>query len=410
MTTLPDIIGHPPTDQATSYELTHNSLPVMEIEPMIPNFETAATLFTLNPDWTTYKKLLEKHLFTLSSEPIKLAYIADNFPTDSFTNQYSESFLNRFTDLVSTGTAELSQITGQKSASGAIGKMLDFMENSDIGMLNAFGSGAKGALSATKAGFKSVVSEMGGVGKRLENIGHMTNKLLGGARVDMPMIWKNSGFTPSYTITVRLYNPQPANQALKEKYIIGPIAAMLLLALPQTDDGVYYNWPFFCRIKVPGLLSIPSGYIGNVTLVKGGDQQQISYGQEMGMVDVRIEFGSLYDTMVVGSEYTSNARPTLKNYLDNMRDRRGVYVEDINGGPTQLEDDKKLETQTDGRINQGTVDMTSEPPSRVSSDDTTAAESLQINQPNVGNPPQDVSERHYERAFDSNGKPYWKEV
>lgn len=382
MTILPSIIGQPPTGTDSS-DLTYNSLPVMEIVPEKPNFETSSTLFTLTPDWNSYNTILKYHKFTLANTPLKLAYIADNFPTDSFTNQYAESFLNRFTDLVSTGSAELSQISGERDAGKAVRKMLDSMAGSNIGMIKAFGEGAIGAMNAASAGFQSITSGLGKTGKAISNVTDVTKKLLGGARVDMPMIWKNSGFTPSYSITVRLYNPQPSNYSMKEKYIIGPIASILTLALPQTEDGTYYNWPFFCTIKVPGLLHIPSAYIGNVTLVKGGDQQQIAYTQELGVVDVRIEFGSLYDTMVVGTSYNSNNRPTLENYLNNMRDKRNVYYRDeINGG--SLSDQTTVpQEDTTGRINQGTVDVSSEPADRVSTSDSNDASLLLNDQPNL---------------------------
>ena len=383
MTKLPDIIGQPPTGP-TSYELTYNSLPIIEIEPKKPQFETAATLFTLVSDWNSYEDLLEEHEFSLVSKPLKLAFIADNFPTDTFTNQYSESFLNRFTDLVSSGAAELAQITGQRSAGEAVKSMLNAMSKSDVGLVSAFGEGAKGALGAAKGAFQSVASGMGAAGSRIGKIAEMTGKLLGGARVDMPMIWKNSGFTPSYTITVRLYNPQPSNPIMKEKYIVGPIAAILLLALPQTEDGVYYNWPFFCTIKVPGLLYIPSAYIGNITLVKGGDQQQISYSQEMGVVDVRIEFGSLYDTMIAGLSYQSDSRPTLKNYLDNMRDKKSIFHRDeVGGGSLPFPEDILLKAEADARLNQGSIDVTSEPSDRVSTTDYNDAVGLLDNQPTI---------------------------
>lgn len=380
MITLPDVIGQPPTGLKSS-ELIHNSLPIMEIEPKKPNWESAATLFTLISDWDSYNDLLKSHEFSLASQPLKIAFIADNFPTDSFTNQYSESFLNRFTDLVSSGAAELSQITGERNAGDAVSKMLNAMAGSDIGMVKAFGVGTQGAIGAAKGAFQSVTAGMGKAGGKVRDIGRLTSKLLGGARVDMPMIWKNSGFSPLYSMTIRLYNPQPSNPSMKEKYIIGPLAAILLLMLPQTDDGTYYNWPFFCTIKVPGLLYIPSAYIGNVTVVKGGDQQQISYTQEMGMVDVRIEFGSLYDTMVAGKAFESEARPTLKNYLDNMRDKRDIHY-NVTGGKTgPLGEDVELRVNADKRLDQGNVDVTSEPSDRVSTQDSSDASLLLNNQP-----------------------------
>ena len=49
----------------------------------------------------------------------------------------------------------------------------------------------------------------------------------------------------------------------------------------------------------------------------GKYQQQIAYNQRMGIVDVRIDFGSLYSSMLAAKGLT-RTRPTLEKYLDGI--------------------------------------------------------------------------------------------
>jgi hypothetical protein len=155
------------------------------------------------------------------------------------------------------------------------------------------------------------------------------NSTLGGSRFDFPMIWTDSSFQPSYTMTVRLYNPDPASLEATKKYIIGPIAALLLLGLPLSDDnkGSTYNYPFLHKIKCPGIYFLNPCFISNISVIKGGDQQQIAYNQRLSIVDVRLDFGSLFSSMLA-SKYTNDKRPTLKSYLKVMEEGKDLHNTD----------------------------------------------------------------------------------
>jgi hypothetical protein len=131
-------------------------------------------------------------------------------------------------------------------------------------------------------------------------------------------------------MTVRLYNPNPRSVKDTKKFIVGPIVALMLLAVPITDNGSTYSWPFFHRILSPGIYDLNPGFISNITVIKGGDQQQISQQQRMGIVDVRIDVGSLFSTMVAGGTAISQkTRPTVRKYAQAMLDptpsRHQVY-------------------------------------------------------------------------------------
>lgn len=385
--TIPEVIGLPPSSLVDE-PLILNSMPQMIIQPCDPKFQVGKTLFSLQPNWKKYKDLLEYHGYAYPyANSLKVAFLADSFPTDSFTNTYSESFLNRFTDILSSGVFEMQQMLGTRDLSSVPGDMLSALEEMG-GPFENIASGAKkvgkSATDKIKDAYNTFVRSSGPVGRGVKSAVQAVKNITQG-RLDFPMIWKNSGFTPSYTVTVRLYNPNPANIEHRRRYITGPLAALLLLGLPYTKDGSTYQWPFFHKIEVPGLLRLHSAYIGNITVVKGGDQQQIAYNQTMGMVDVRIEFGSLYDSMVAGLDYDSSERPTLKNYLETIEGGGKSLYKTKDSAPLFVDSaNKTLNTSTGQNTTKKANDVSSEPSSRVSDGDKVNSETLESSSPMEG--------------------------
>jgi hypothetical protein len=157
-------------------------------------------------------------------------------------------------------------------------------------------------------------------------MGKMIGSLAAGSRIDFPMVWKSSSFQPSYTMTVRLYNPDPTSKSMTKKYIIGPIAAIMLLGIPISEDGSTYSWPYLHRVDSPGIYELDPAYIQNITIIKGGDQQQIAYNQRLGIVDVRIDFGSLFSSMLASNKRTTKTRPTLRKYLRSMENHTNAWT------------------------------------------------------------------------------------
>ena len=349
--TIDFIIGMPPITTRTgdsmhtqrTAEALKNTMPIATIYPGIPSFEFGIDLFRRIPvfdnegghpdqpkiNTTYYLPMLRKHGYTLDKEVhnggVKVAYIADNFPTDTFTNEYGENFLQKFTDVASEGAASLSQMFGARNlgqlASGVIGAGKK--------------TGGKVGKVAEMAGKASdYIKDLGGMfanfspaGARMAN---MMGSLASGSRIDFPMVWKSSSFQPSYSMTVRLYNPNPGDPATTQKYIIGPIAAIMLLGIPISEDSSTYSWPYLHRVQSKGIYSLDPAYIQNITVIKGGDQQQIAYNQQLAIVDVRIDFGSLFSSMLASSEQSTKTRPTLRKYLASMESEEPAY--NITGG------------------------------------------------------------------------------
>jgi hypothetical protein len=335
-TQIPRVLGYPPGSKYSNPAIVA-SMPIAKIQPQIPSFSKGLTIFKLKNAWSdgttthpSYTAMLDTLGYSCPGNCITVAFLADNFPTDTFTNEYGESFLEKLTSM-SSGIGEMSQMFGAGSlgevADGVSGFLTDASkEEGLVGTAAGVMSGAMKNVIGAKDRFKAYANEQGGFTKTMLNT---VSQMMAGARVDFPQVWKNSGFQPSYSMTVRLYNPDPNDLATTEKYIIGPIAALALLAVPISEDGNLYNWPYLHKIKSPGIYDLNPAFISNVTIVKGGDQQQIGWNQRMGIVDVRLDFGSLYSSMIAVKGGGMSERPTLKTYVDALKVRKPVFASQI---------------------------------------------------------------------------------
>ena len=343
MTTIDFIIGMPPITTVTENS-THsiqsnaallNTMPQAIIYPGIPSFKSGLDLFKRIPAFYAntsnrasenslyYLPMLEEHSYTLDDTVhrggVKIAYIADNFPTDTFTNEYGENFLQKFTDVASEGAASIAQMFGARDVRDVARDITNraAKQGGTVGKVGEIAQKAGNYLSD----FGSAI--FGNTGGRLAS---MIGSLAAGSRIDFPMVWKTSAFQPSYTMTIRLYNPNPASVQATRKYIIGPIAALMLLGIPISSDSSTYSWPYLHRVVSKGIYDLDPAYIQNITIIKGGDQQQISYRQRLSIVDVRIDFGSLFSSMLASKDSSTKTRPTLRKYLKSMEDEKPAYA------------------------------------------------------------------------------------
>ena len=295
-----------------------NSMPIVKIYPGIPSFTKGQTIYRRkdyfesgNKDQLSYKELLNAHGFelgTVHNKCLTLAYQADSFPTDTFSNEYGENFLQSITNVASTAAASISQMFGVRSVGEAMKKITGAAKEQG-GFLEKAGVITEEGARIGEKFLRSIPIAGGGV--------DVVSSMLAGGRLDFPMVWKSSNFQPSYTLTVRLYNPNPGSKESTEKYISGPIAAIMLLGIPISTDTITFNWPFIHRIWSPGIYDLDPAFISNITIIKGGDQQQISYEQRLGIVDVRIDFGSLFSSLLA-TKGDPRTRPTLKRYIEGM--------------------------------------------------------------------------------------------
>lgn len=383
--TIDFIIGAPPVNprgrdegfaegEPSRYDVIANAMPIVHIQPGLPSFTRGIDLMSRSPAFDSvsdeingndlkktkrrgsYTEILRGLGFSLAqpkpniSRFLTCAFLADSFPTDTFTNEYGENWLQKITNVASEGMAGIAQMFGGRSGTETIQNIVNQGKASENIYAKAIFGGVDKGIDMIK-GLASEVPLNSGLSRIAQNI----NVLTAGGRIDFPMLWKNSTYSPSYTMTIRLYNPNPNSQSVTAKYIIGPIAALLLLGLPQSVGSGAYSWPFIHRFYSPGIYNLDPAFISNVTVVKGGDQQQISWKQRMGVVDVRIDFASVFNSILSNASESRN-RPTLKGYLSAMaQEKSGVVglTQTNRVNNTQNQSPASIETTKNNPVNRG---------------------------------------------------------
>ena len=117
---LPRVFGLPPGSVLSNPAIIA-SMPIAKIQPQIPSFSKGLTIFKLKNAWKdgtgthpSYSAMLRTLGYSVPGNCITVAFLADNFPTDTFTNEYGESFLEKLTSM-SSGIGEMSQMFGAGS-------------------------------------------------------------------------------------------------------------------------------------------------------------------------------------------------------------------------------------------------------------------------------------------------------
>lgn len=317
-----------------------DSMPIMELVPVKPNFVLGPALYQMKPamgkvgDKESFAGQLH-NLYNIQLNPnrkqknsIKICIQNTSFPVvDSFTNTFKESMANKLADTV--------------GSSGDMMRELNVMFNKEIGDVSKYASevlqgfGMSKEEQAAGAGFfkgKEGMSEFDKkVGLSAGAIGRMFAK---GDRIDFPQIWNNSSWAPTYNANIRLYNPHPGDPKYTMQHLIAPLVTILMFAVPYSTDGVTYSAPWLCQFKVPGIYDLKAGFISDISVMKGGDDNHIAFNQVPGIIDIKLTFGTLFNTMVSANKsspsITGSDRPTIHSYIEPMIKNPKQFVNDSN--------------------------------------------------------------------------------
>lgn len=350
---LPDPIGLQPTDERSlargqsgvsgpnMLNVTQDSMPILEIIPAYPKITGGLELYRLKPgmdnsddsqtNLSYRQELLEFYNITLRNELpyLRVAYMNVSPPIESFTNDYEESMFSNLADAASKGIRELKFATGTTTAGVAVDKLQSFLKNAGgLGQeatqnLDAFNKRVQEAQAA---------QQLGSINQ--QSIVDISANVALGNKLDFPQIWKSSGWSPSYSVNVRLYNPFPGEKKATEKYITGPLTALMMFVVPRTRDGHTFFWPWLCKYRVRGLFNVKAGYIKSIQVIKGGDDNNIAFNQRPGIVDVKIELGTLYQTMISSTNSNASDIPTLTNWLEEFSEaKRWADGSQVNQAP-----------------------------------------------------------------------------
>lgn len=364
------ILGMPPEPLISSNQL-FNSIPIVNIEPCTCTWADGLNLFQLKNAWEEYCQFLAMFGFSPgTSRFLQVAFIPENLPAETFTNEFGQTFMSQMANVVSDAAGDLAQMSGGATASESIQSIIDVMKKSG-GIIGGVGE----TLETVKGGIGQAGMALSqSKNPFLQRIPSIMNKLLGGQKVDFPQVWKNSTYAPTYGITVKLHCLNTSNNIYFEKLIVGPLTALLALALPQ-GQAETYKYPFFCRVNSPGLFYLPAAGIASISVSKGGEGSLVGYNRRVGLIDLRIEFVDLFTTLLMQDTRKSNSnndnRTNLKLYINQLREGRTVTPVYTDLGDATKSVVKKM-TESElypGSPSKESVDMTSKAMSRV--DNTT---------------------------------------
>lgn len=326
-----DIIGLPPQAYLASSDNYNavvkkvlQSMLIVDVYPAYPKFAGIISQSGLNlykVDVVKGKEAYEKALTGTGvkniTTPVRIAVINDASISETFQSDFGDS------DLESSINSMGDTMRGLKFMSG--NNPGEAIAETMKGVTQLFGDTKNGAIGGLGNMMGSAANSLGsGLKNAAENlapgVGSGVASILTGGTVDFPKVWKGSSFAPSYSHTIRLFNPFPSDYKSYLKFIVEPLARLLALVVPLSDSNFTISYPVIVKVKCPGLYTLDAGYVQSIEVIKGGQSNDFSFYQRCGQIDVRITFSSLYDIMMARTQENVNEdRPTLDRYIRNLK-------------------------------------------------------------------------------------------
>lgn len=246
----------------------------------------------------------------------------------NISNSYGDSFIEGMANFTSDRASDLSQILGAKAmdlyskgekklsdiladkVSGDGNNLLSRLLNSPI--MNGIESGMNSFMNST---FKDYA------------------KLLAGYRMTFPKVWKGGNASTELSFTVRLGHVPVVSDAdliQYRKHVLGPLSALILLAIPQSEHGETYKWPFYVKVKSPGICDFQLAAITSMN-IQPVEYTRAPYTQIPPAFDVTISIIQLDDNMLFVSDQTSKNSEVINSvqrYLDAIGEPRDVIWSD----------------------------------------------------------------------------------
>jgi len=167
--TLPEVIGLPPDDPrvlpAGYPQFSKVFMPIMTLVPKLPEVSTDFTVYHLRNAVQEYNDIAGNLLPSVNlriDRALKVAFLLESAPSETFSTQYGESFLESMSGAVSTAAADITFITGQERATEALRRLSEALSKG-----GGFFTGLAGAtVGGLAAGIEAVKAALGSRFKR----------------------------------------------------------------------------------------------------------------------------------------------------------------------------------------------------------------------------------------------------
>jgi len=219
---------------------------------------------------------------TKVTPPIKFALNTNEF-TFGFTNQFQDTFLQQFNNIVSNTARQIAYVGGWENVKSVIGPTVQEL-------LKHFGPIGAFITSAGTATIQSI--------QKLLNKSQLLRELAQGKQIVFPKIWTGSSFTNSYNVRFTLYSLSRDENEIRKRILL-PLALLLALATPiAPDDPYFYQYPFVFQGEIEGVRKFNAAVITDLRLSFGGERSIFDVDKTYLAIDVELSIQDVYDVMV----------------------------------------------------------------------------------------------------------------
>ncbi len=160
-----------------------------------------------------------------------------------------------------------------------------------------------------------------------QNISSAASSIIkNGGNLMFPEIWKDSGYSKTLSIVIKLHSPY-ADPVCYYENVLFPLACILGLALPRQVESAVYASPPILRLRSRGWFSVDMGIVESVSIKRGSDKNDWTLGRLPRSVEITLQIKDLYGTMMMSlmgssaKKYKLNRRhfnTALSDYLNTI--------------------------------------------------------------------------------------------
>jgi len=252
-----------------------------------------------------YGRILKYHGLSDNYAGIRLYTTDDTTANDTIQISYKDSTFQGDANAVS----EIGQ--GMKDVAGSLfgSDKAEFQKKVVAATTEASGkmAGIAGAGPTTQQLIKDLTSVAG-------------DMIVSGNKMTFPKIWQSTTYAGNLSVNIRLVSPYGHPKAIKE-FILKPLSYLILLAAPQTINGVTYGGSIPLTIRAYGLNYTVLGSLASITFQRGGSNTSFNLYRQPLTVDLSLEFQTLFDAFAVFDPGPNPSKNTsLKYDSDIFRD------------------------------------------------------------------------------------------
>lgn len=260
-----------------------------------------------------------------------------NFNWDNYTNDQMKGLIsgNEYISFYIESETQISESfsssTGESMLSSGLNQMSDI--GKEISFLLGYGAGVK--LEASSVDGYEATTEM--LGQLVGNSGYSPAHILerlksgistiaSGGKLIFPEIWKDSTYSKSYSVNIKLISPDSDNVSIFLNIMV-PMLHLMAFSLPIQIGYNGLASPFLVRAFYKGFFNCDMGIVTDMTINKGAEGRWNINGIPT-QVDISLTIKDLYQALALSSPSCINPAEFLRNssMIDFLANMAGVNI------------------------------------------------------------------------------------